>query len=214
VTTVLQGHADTITAAIFSPDGTRIATASRDDTVRIWSADTGAELKVLKNPKPSGIDLSHDGTRVLISSADSSTRIWDVATGRETVLQGQAANAKFSPDGNRIVSESSSLNAPAVTRRKKVMFAVAGSVAEHCWQRFSFADTLDHWGEPDAMSESDWAGAGCTPGEPSSNLLRIIEHTFSLFNPGTGILWPALIRETRSLITKLGASEGVCVQPL
>src|SRR5262249_31353130 len=114
VTKVLQGHADTITAATFSRDGTRVATASRDDTVRIWSADTGAQLKILKSPKPSGIDFSHDGTRVLISSAHSSTRIWDVATGRETVLQGEAANAQFSPDGNRIVSEGSSLNAPAV----------------------------------------------------------------------------------------------------
>jgi hypothetical protein len=88
-----------------------------------------------------------------------------------------------------------------LTRRKKVMLAVAGSVAEQCWQRFSFADTLDHWEDPDAMSESDWAGTGCTPGEPSSNLLRIIEDTFSLFNSGTGILWSALIREARSLIT-------------
>jgi WD40 repeat protein len=114
VTTVLQGHTDTITEATFSPDGTRIATASRDDTVRVWAADTGAELKVLKTPNLVSIAFSPDGTRVLISSADRSTRIWDVATGRETVLQGQAANAKFSPDGNRIVSEGSSLNAPAV----------------------------------------------------------------------------------------------------
>src|SRR5262249_9045483 len=48
-TTVLQGHTDTITEATYSPDGTRIATASRD-VVRVWAADTGAELKVLKTP--------------------------------------------------------------------------------------------------------------------------------------------------------------------
>jgi hypothetical protein len=52
------------------------------------------------------------------------------------------------------------------------------------------------------MSESDWAGTGCTPGEPSSDLLRVIEHTFSLFNPDTGILWPDLIKEARKLITE------------
>jgi WD40 repeat protein/energy-coupling factor transporter ATP-binding protein EcfA2 len=111
---VLQGHTDTITYTIFSPDGTRIATASRDDTVRIWASDTGAELKVLKTARSSNIDFSPDGTRILISSADRSTRIWDVGTGRETVLQGQVGNAKFSPDGNRVVGRGSSPNELAV----------------------------------------------------------------------------------------------------
>jgi hypothetical protein len=86
------------------------------------------------------------------------------------------------------------------SRRKIAMFAVAGAVAEHCWQRISFDDALDSWDEPEVMSESDWAGTGCTPGEPSSNLLRIIEHTFSLFDSETGILWPALIKEARWLM--------------
>jgi WD40 repeat protein len=101
---LLDGQTDIIMEATFSPDGTRIATASRDDTVRIWAIDTGAELKVLRTAAPLRVSFGPDGTRVLISSADRSARIWNVGSGQETVLQGQADNAKFSPDGNRIVS--------------------------------------------------------------------------------------------------------------
>ena len=40
-----------VTAAAFSPDGTRIVTASQDNTARVWDATTGKELA----------RLGHDG---------------------------------------------------------------------------------------------------------------------------------------------------------
>jgi WD40 repeat protein/energy-coupling factor transporter ATP-binding protein EcfA2 len=100
----LQGHTDMITDAAFSSDGTRIATSSRDDSVRIWAARTGVELNVLKVHKPSRVGFSPDGTHLLISSEDGAAELWDVGTGREILLQGLAVNAKFSPDGNWVVS--------------------------------------------------------------------------------------------------------------
>ena len=72
-------------SAAFSPDGTRIVTASHDKTARVWDAATG---------KPIGESLSgHEGYvnsrrvqprrhahrhRVL----DKTARIWDAATGK------------------------------------------------------------------------------------------------------------------------------------
>ncbi len=44
---VLSGHTDRVFGAAFSPDGTRIVTASLDKTARIWDARTGAQLAVL-----------------------------------------------------------------------------------------------------------------------------------------------------------------------
>jgi WD40 repeat protein len=41
---VLTGHRERIRFAAYSPDGTRIITASHDKTVRIWDARTGAQL--------------------------------------------------------------------------------------------------------------------------------------------------------------------------
>lgn len=38
----LRGHTDLVGALVFSPDGTQLATASRDATVRIWDLASGA----------------------------------------------------------------------------------------------------------------------------------------------------------------------------
>jgi WD40 repeat protein len=45
--TVLPLHADGVNDASFSPDGTRVVTASRDGTARIWDAATGRMILVL-----------------------------------------------------------------------------------------------------------------------------------------------------------------------
>jgi predicted HicB family RNase H-like nuclease len=44
----LKGHTDTVWWTAFSPDGSRIATASADGTAKIWDAKTGRELITLK----------------------------------------------------------------------------------------------------------------------------------------------------------------------
>ena len=37
----LDAHMSSVTSVVFSPDGTRIASASRDQTVKLWNAATG-----------------------------------------------------------------------------------------------------------------------------------------------------------------------------
>ena len=45
---VLRGHEDAVFSAAFSPDGSRIVTASWDKTARIWDAASAKEIAVLR----------------------------------------------------------------------------------------------------------------------------------------------------------------------
>jgi len=38
------GHTDRVRSIVFSPDGSRVLTASYDRTARVWDANTGRQL--------------------------------------------------------------------------------------------------------------------------------------------------------------------------
>jgi WD40 repeat protein/TPR repeat protein len=109
---VLSGHRAEVRSAAFSPDGTRIVTASYDKTARIWDARTGAQLAALSGHDNVVISAAYspDGTRIVTSSFDKTARIWDARTGAQlTVLSGHRAevvSAAYSPDGAHIVTSS------------------------------------------------------------------------------------------------------------
>jgi WD40 repeat protein len=44
----LEGHSSYVSSVVFSHDSTRLASASRDRTVKIWGASSGACLQTLK----------------------------------------------------------------------------------------------------------------------------------------------------------------------
>jgi eukaryotic-like serine/threonine-protein kinase len=109
---VLSGHTDIVYFAAYSPDGTRIVTASRDHTARIWDAQTGAQLTVLSGHTDIVycVAYSPDGTRVVTASRDHTARIWDAQTGAQlAVLSGHddgVNSVAYSPNGMRIVTAS------------------------------------------------------------------------------------------------------------
>ena len=67
---ILDGHSHSINHATFSPDGTKVATASADRTARIWNAN-GSGLPVVLVGHSGTIDsvaFSPDGARVVTAS--------------------------------------------------------------------------------------------------------------------------------------------------
>jgi hypothetical protein len=96
----------------YSPDGTRIITASEDKSARIWEARTGAELAVLSGHGDRVLSAAYspDGMRIVTASADKTARIWDARTGAQlAVLSGHddvLEFAAYSRDGTRIVTAS------------------------------------------------------------------------------------------------------------
>jgi eukaryotic-like serine/threonine-protein kinase len=109
---VLPGHGDSVFFAAYSPDGTRIVTASNDRTARIWDARTGAQLAVLSGHGGSvdNAAYSPDGTRIVTASSDKTARIWDARTGNQLAVfsghEDEVSSAFYSSDGTRIVSAS------------------------------------------------------------------------------------------------------------
>jgi hypothetical protein len=102
-----------------------------------------------------------------------------------------------------------------VVASKCRVVAVAGLVAEACWDGGIFYELYDALEfSPEDMSQSDWDLSGCPPGEPSKQFWDAMEQAFDLLNRETGKLWNALLMEARCLIVRSRHDDAFFVHPI
>ncbi|WP_459716908.1 nSTAND1 domain-containing NTPase [Actinophytocola sp. KF-1] len=87
-TRTLIGHTGTVTSVSISPDGTVIATASEDHSVRLWPVAGGPPMVLAGDEAPVtapvlAVEFSPDGEVVATAGEDGSARLWRVADGAQ-----------------------------------------------------------------------------------------------------------------------------------
>ena len=85
VVQTLEGHTNRVKDVAFSPDGTKLASASYDFTIKLWSVASGTLLETIDGHQKvswccevNTISWSPDGQRLFSGSLDSTVRSWDV----------------------------------------------------------------------------------------------------------------------------------------
>ncbi len=81
----IRGHSEEAFAVAYLPDGSRLVTAGRDRTIRVWDAETHRQLAVLRGHDDYifSLAISQDGQRIVSSSGDGTVRIWELTPLKE-----------------------------------------------------------------------------------------------------------------------------------
>jgi WD40 repeat protein len=76
----LIGHSAMVWSLAFTPDGTRLASASRDMTVKLWDTASGQEVLTLRDfaSEVSGVAFSPDGRRLVTTDLGGSVRLYEI----------------------------------------------------------------------------------------------------------------------------------------
>ena len=103
-------HGGPVSAVVFSPDGGRVATGSRDRSARVLDVVTGAQLCRLDHDGAVfAVAFSGDGSRIATSSQDRSARVLDAISGAELSRMDHSSSVSsvtFSPSGRLVATGS------------------------------------------------------------------------------------------------------------
>ena len=107
----LKGHLGFITSLVFSPDGKTLISGGLDNSIRLWSLESGQEIARLSGTSKVGaLALSADGKTLASGAQDNTIWIWDLEARAQVArltnhTRGVACLA-FSPDQRILASGS------------------------------------------------------------------------------------------------------------
>jgi WD40 repeat protein len=112
-----SGYSEYVYSLAFSPDGKTLASASGDNTIRLWEIKTGRLVNSFaEHSEPvHSVAFSPDGKTLASGSKDRTIKLWDVRAGKliRTIFNGEIGKSygevysvAFSPNGKTLASAS------------------------------------------------------------------------------------------------------------
>jgi len=106
----LKGHTDSVYAVAYSPDGKFLATASFDNTLKLWDVATGKEIKTYggtggHTKQVYCVGFSQDGSMLASGGGDNQLKVWDVpinAPIRSLKANDAVTAVALTPDGTKL----------------------------------------------------------------------------------------------------------------
>ncbi|WP_414574265.1 WD40 repeat domain-containing protein, partial [Nostoc sp. CCY 9925] len=108
----LEGHSKTVTSVAYSPNGHQLASASWDNTIKLWDISSGKLLQTLTGHSDTvnSVAYSPNGHQLASASWDNTIKLWDISSGKLLqTLTGHSDTVNsvaYSPNGQQLASAS------------------------------------------------------------------------------------------------------------
>ncbi|MCB9710926.1 MAG: caspase family protein [Nitrospiraceae bacterium] len=154
----LIGHTNEIFGLAFDATSHTVASASADQTIRLWDAQTGRLQKELHGHTATirSLAFSPKGPWLASGASDKTTKVWDITTGKEVVsfssVFGNIRAVAFSPDGEILASTGDGGSLRLLNwKEKKELKAMKSGFGITYAVAFSPSDTLIATGGSDTV---------------------------------------------------------------
>jgi eukaryotic-like serine/threonine-protein kinase len=159
------GHTKLVRMIAWSPDGTRIASASEDTSVQIWDATTGNKPFVYTghNGVVRAVAWSPDGKYIASASEDKTVQVWEARNGNNLFSYPNhtdlVTDVAWSPDGSYIASASNDKTVQvwdAMLGTKPRVFPHSTTVGSLAWSPDGRYIVTGDYNRDDSVRIWDW----------------------------------------------------------